>query len=195
MKFLVPFVFLVFVGCASVVQQWIPGVEPVTAERCEKLDLKGMGYKDGEIGQRPGDRYDFWMKDCRSVGVRLNRDLYDEGFAEGLKVYCSCEKGFNAGVRDEFTEMQGQYYSCVKKEFAVFLQGHAAGKKYSQDPRFMKKDGPYKTTYFDEPIQAKAKEECDQIRAGGGPVPTVPSTPNSPASQPSNSSNQDPPKN
>ena len=146
-------------GCTSMVRQFVPG-EPVTAERCQKMDVQQLGFKDGERGQRQGDKFEFWMKDCRGVGATLDRGLYNQGYADGLKIYCSCEQGFVAGVHDEFTEMRGQYYTCTKPEYAVFLKGHAAGKKYVQDPTLTKKEGPFKTTYFDELILIKAKDEC-----------------------------------
>ncbi len=153
-------------GCASWIQGFFPELEPVTASRCQKLDLKQLGFKDAEIGQRTGDKFDFWKKDCLGAGVTLDRAAYDAGYSEGLKIYCSCEKGFASGVRDEFTEMRGQYYSCTRPEYAVFLKGHTEGKKFSQDLELMKKDGPYRMNYFDEIIQKRALKECASLKSG-----------------------------
>lgn len=194
------FSFLGLAACASTFKELGLG-EPVTKERCQQLDVRQIGYRDGEQGQRRGNKYDFWLKDCRSIGATLNRDLYNQGYDEGVKLYCSCEKGFGSGVREQFTEMQGQYYTCTRKEYEIFLKGHEAGKKYAKDPTMSKKDGPHKYVYFDEFILPKAKEECAILQvqpASGGAkpeAPTVPATPTDPKTKDSSSSVQDSPQN
>lgn len=117
-------------GCASVWQQILPpGFEPVTRERCEALDMRAIGEADGKNAQRAGDKFDYWKKDCRNVGVNLDRALYDEGYARGLEQYCSCEEGFISGAKEEFEELRGQFQSCGKAMYKEFVRGRDLGKK------------------------------------------------------------------
>lgn len=159
-------------GCASWVAEILPIGQPVTAERCRALNMSEFGLKDGREGRRQGDRYDFWVQDCKAFGVKLDRSLYDEGFKEGIAEYCSCEKGFTAGVKSEFAELRGQYYICSKSDYGDFLRGHQAGSDYNEDSRFMKRISEVKVEYNDEAISAKAAEMCPRIPGNGssGPV-------------------------
>lgn len=114
-------------GCTSFMS-WLTGLHPVTEERCQKLNMFQIGLTDGETVQRQGEKFFFWDKDCRLVGVKLNRPDYDRGYEQGLKTYCSCERGFEAGVREEYLELKGQYAICRKAEYRVFELGYKAGK-------------------------------------------------------------------
>lgn len=147
-------------GCASTVSSFLGIGAPVTADRCRSMDLEKMGYDDGKLGQRQGEKYEFWVKDCRATGAPFDRAVYDKGYAEGIKYYCSCEAGFASGVRDEYTEIKGQYFTCPRKDYNVFLRGHEAGKKYKEDPTMVKKINHYKNEYFDDVINPKGAEEC-----------------------------------
>ncbi|MFN7728978.1 MAG: DUF2799 domain-containing protein [Bdellovibrio sp.] len=158
-------------GCASQLSSFLGFGAPVSSQRCRAMDLEKMGLEDGRTGQRPGEKYDFWIKDCRIAGVPLDRALYDKGYAEGIKSYCSCEAGFAAGVRDEYTEIKGQFFNCPKVDYAVYMQGHEAGKKYVNDPTMMKKVNHYKNDYFDDVITPKAALECKALAEAKAAVP------------------------
>lgn len=147
-------------GCASTVAKIIPIGEPVTTERCQALDMKKMGFDDGKIGQRSGDKFEFWVKDCAAVRVTLNRAAYDEGYSEGLKFYCSCENGFDSGVREEIAEIKTQRVMCAGKQLKEFLAGHEKGSLQSKNEELVKKAGQFKWEYNDPNIQAMAKASC-----------------------------------
>ena len=164
--------FLFLAGCASTMAKIIPIGEPVTKERCEKLDMHQMGFTDGELGQRIGDKYEFWTKDCRSMGVVLNREVYNKGYDEGLHFYCSCQKGFSSGVHGEVIELKGQYLACTKAEYQEFSRGHELGKKYTEDTAMTKKINVNKTDYFEDVILAKAKTECGGDKPADNSVST-----------------------
>lgn len=150
-------------GCASEVSKFLGFGAPVTKERCEAMDLRKMGYEDGKTGQRAGEKFDFWVKDCRALGAKFDRAEYDQGYAEGMKYYCSCPHGFLAGVRGEYTEIKGQFFNCPRREYWSFERGHAAGKKYEKDMTLMEKEGPYKMKYFEDRIAEKSAAECPLI--------------------------------
>lgn len=114
-------------GCTTFMS-WLSGLPPVTEERCKAFNMFEFGYGDGQTAQRPGERFEFWDKDCRWAGVRLNRTEYDRGYEQGLRSYCSCEKGFEAGVKEEYLEMKGQYAVCRRVEYKIYEAGYKAGK-------------------------------------------------------------------
>lgn len=151
-------------SCASTVAKIFPVGEPVTAERCQALDLKDLGYKDGSEGQRSGPRFDFWSPDCRAFGVKLDRALYEGGYADGITNYCSCEKGFAAGVRNELNEFRGQYYICKRVDYARFIKGHAAGLDFKSDAAYVNVKGVH-SFYNDEAITQKGQAICAALPA------------------------------
>lgn len=149
-------------GCASTVSKILPIGEPVTKERCEQIDVKALGFKDAKNGQRPGDKFDFWKKDCAAFGVTLDRALYDQGYQEGMAYYCSCENGFVAGVKEEIAEFKKQFMLCSKADYKHFISGHQMGKKHSKDENLVKKTGLYKKEYNEDAIVDAAKAHCKE---------------------------------
>lgn len=161
------FVFIILVslfaaGCAHEVAQFIGVGAPVSKERCESLDLNKMGFLDGEQGQKNGDKFSFWEKDCRQVGLKLDHEAYDKGYSEGLLVYCGCESGFKSGVHDEVLGFKGQYFMCSKSQFNFFETAHAEGTKLKDDVTLVQKGPANQITYQEELIQAKAATFCSQ---------------------------------
>lgn len=159
---LIFFTSLVLMGCAHEVAQFIGVGAPVSKERCESLDLNKMGFADGELGQKNGDKFSFWEKDCRQVGLKLDRDAYDKGYADGLLVYCGCESGFKSGVHDEVLGFKGQYFMCSKAQFKFFEDAHVEGAKLKDDATLVQKGPAYQINYQEELIQAKASAFCSQ---------------------------------
>lgn len=153
---------LLLTGCASTVAKILPIGEPVTVERCKALDMKKIGYEDAVAGNRNGDKYEFWLKDCASLGARPDRAIYDAGYSDGLAVYCSCEIGFQAGVKEEYTELKKQYMMCTKKEFTRFQEGHKLGLPHAKDEKLVKKTGPFNFSYDETEIEKLAKTSCSE---------------------------------
>ena len=149
-------------GCSSWVQKIVPG-EPITKERCEKIDTHQLGYRDGSEGQRNGDKYEFWYKNCAALGVKLDKPKYDEGYKEGLATYCSCEEGFASGVRDTIGELRGQMYMCDKPERDRYYKGHAEGKNHIKDEALSKPKTQFEREYFDDKIKEQAGVFCKTI--------------------------------
>ena len=176
MKFGLLLAGLFLAGCASTMAKIIPVGEPVTKERCEKLDMKKIGFDDGEVGHRNGDKFEYWTRDCRPLGVNLSKETYDRGYAEGLQFYCSCEKGFSSGVHNEVIELKGEYLACSKDEYQNFYRGHELGQKYTEDSSMMKKVNVNKTDYFEDVIAVKAKTECGGDKPADKSAPKVEET-------------------
>ena len=151
---------LTLVACASTMSKILPIGEPVTEERCKAFDLKQMGFADGSIGQRQGEKYEFWRKDCAAFRVTLDREAYDQGYQEGLSQYCSCENGFVAGVKEEFKGLKGQYVMCQSANYKRYVEGHNKGQAQASNQHLAKKINYLKIEYNEPAIQAMATASC-----------------------------------
>lgn len=147
-------------GCAHQVASFLGVGEPVSKERCEKLDMHQMGFDDGKLGQRKGDKYDFWVKDCRQADIKLDKSVYDQGYQEGLQVYCGCENGYLTGVKDQYLELKGQYYNCDKEKYKAFISAYEEGKKQKENPEWVVKGPKFEVSYKEELILEAAKKVC-----------------------------------
>jgi hypothetical protein len=109
-------------GCANQVA-WLVGAEPVTKERCQKLDVEKMGLDDGLSGQRPYEKLDFWKKDCRALGAEPNRETYKKSYDQGFLKYCSCERGVEDGIKGRVAELTGQLPQCGRENSKNYYRG------------------------------------------------------------------------
>lgn len=154
-------------GCTHFFSKVLPMGEPVTQERCEALDMKKIGYKDGEEGQAKGAKFEFWQNDCRSLGVSLNRAAYDQGYGEGAIAYCGCEMGFRNAIHGETLGLKAQYFACPKEQYGSYARGFELAEPLMKDETLVKYETVAKTTYFEEEITRRGKLECAK------PIPTV----------------------
>lgn len=147
-------------GCASQVSKFLGFGEPVTQERCASFSMYEFGRKDGTEARRPGEKFESWQQDCRAFGVKFDRAEYDRGYADGLQDYCSCEKGFTAGVKGGFAELRGQYFMCGQADYANFRRGHELGRKLEKDPELVRVITVAKTEYDEAAIARRATAAC-----------------------------------
>lgn len=124
--------------------------------------MKAMGEQDGRVGNRPGEKLDFWKRDCGPFGVEFNRPLYDEGYNNGLKTYCSCEEGFMVGVRGQFEELKGQFLACPKAMYKTFIAGRDLGTKEFPNHTEMNRDIELKK-YSEEDLKSRAVKGCQAL--------------------------------
>ena len=152
--------FSLLSSCHSLVKNFLPdNFDSITAERCQKLDMKALGFENGRLGQRKGDRFEFWVKDCEAQGVVLDRSIYDQGYEEGNRNYCSCENGYISGAKGEFEELKGQFGACSKQLFEVFQSGKALGEKKYGHLKFPARDNELKLL-GEEALALEAKAAC-----------------------------------
>lgn len=88
---------------------------------CVTADWRAIGYEDGSKGYR-SDTFGRHRKACASHRVTANFDTYLTGHAEGLKIFCRPQNGYNVGVR-------GYRYSgvCPPHLEAAFVKSHSTG--------------------------------------------------------------------
>jgi hypothetical protein len=113
---------LLLAGCATISQ-----------EACLQGDWAGVGFKDGEAGH-PQSRLDDHAKACAKSGVTPDPVPYFTARAQGLRLYCTPDRGFREG-------RLGKSYAGVCPEpaargfLAAFADGqliHAAEERLSQ---------------------------------------------------------------
>lgn len=94
----------------------------MSEEACLQGDWAGVGFKDGEAG-RPQSRLDEHAKACSKAGVVPDARLYFGARDQGLKLYCTPQRGFQEG-------RQGNSYGavCPERTEGGFLRAYADGK-------------------------------------------------------------------
>lgn len=75
----------------------LPGCASMSGSECELSDWRGIGFEDGSRGQST-EIVAKRRKACAKHGVAIDHAAYMEGRAEGLRVYCQPQTGFNLGA-------------------------------------------------------------------------------------------------
>lgn len=97
-------------GCAS-----------LSKEACLGGDWYGIGYKDGSYG-RIYSRLVEHQRACLEHNVSPDENMYRQGWDDGLKIYCTAEKGYDEG------EGRGKYEGACPPELEPgFLKGYLLG--------------------------------------------------------------------
>jgi hypothetical protein len=102
-------------GCSTL------SVEERTA-LCANSDWYRFGANDGRLGVPGPDRADT-IADCAELGHPVDVAAYQRGRAEGLKEYCTVERGYAVGLSGRRYE-----HVCPPELEPDFLQGYAKGR-------------------------------------------------------------------
>ena len=108
------FVFIgFFLGCAST----------LTKNECLEADWYEIGFVDGSEGA-PRALFQKHAETCLKYNVHVGREAYYRGRDQGLKIYCTQDKGFNLGKL-------GKKYNpvCPQDLDQDFLTGYTKGKQ------------------------------------------------------------------
>ena len=99
----------------------LAGCATMSKEACLQGDWAGVGFKDGEAG-RPQSRLDEHAKACAKTGVVPDAAPYFAARDQGLKLYCTQDRGFSEG-------RTGQSYAgvCPPGPERGFLVGYGDG--------------------------------------------------------------------
>lgn len=112
----VPALALLLAACASV-----PEAERAAA--CATTDWAEYGRGDGRLGVPEADRADKF-EDCAELGKGADLDAYRAGRAEGLREFCTLDRGYEVG-RDGRRNPQ----VCPPDLALAFDQGWERGRK------------------------------------------------------------------
>ena len=99
----------------------LAGCATMTKEECLQGDWGAVGFKDGEAG-RAQSRLDDHAKACAKSGVVPQAGPYFAAREQGLKLYCTQDRGFREG-------REGSSYAgvCPPGPEAGFLVGYGDG--------------------------------------------------------------------
>lgn len=101
---------LVLSSCAS-----------MSKEECAIANWKDVGTKDGGLG-RSMNAFDGYVKACAKANVIPDKTAYMSGRNEGLKKYCTIQKGYEIGLSNR------EYYGvCVDHNEAAVIEGRRIG--------------------------------------------------------------------
>src|SRR5215510_13350673 len=101
--------FILLAGCAT-----------LDKNECLRADWYAIGLEDGARGQ-PVERLGDHRRACAEHGVTPQTERYLAVRTEGLKSYCTYEKGYSAG-------RAGQSYAGVCPAAGGFVSGYQRGR-------------------------------------------------------------------
>lgn len=108
---------------AWVVAVLLAGCASLDKNECRTADWYAIGLEDGARG-RTVERLGDHRRACAEHGVTLQTDRYLAGRNEGLKSFCTFERGYSQG-------RAGQAYSgaCPKEIAGAFVSGYQRGRE------------------------------------------------------------------
>mgnify|MGYP000462593198 FL=1 len=89
----------------------------ISEEECRLGDWYQVGLQDGQAGKK--NYAATYNKDCSEYKVKVDRTLYNEGRAEGLKSFCTYENGVVQG-----SSLNGYSRVCPASLSKAFLDGY-----------------------------------------------------------------------
>ena len=104
----------------------ISGCASMSESECQMADWRAIGFEDGAMG-RSSSRIGEHRSACADHGVAPDHSAYKEGYAEGVREYCTPAEGFARGKR-------GAAYTgfCPNDLRDAFVAGYKLGKKHYQ---------------------------------------------------------------
>jgi len=95
----------------------------LTRHQCLEADWYEIGFIDGREGE-PRSKFQEHAESCSQYNVSVGREAYYRGRDQGLKIYCTQDKGFDLGIL-------GEKYNhiCPQELESNFLAGYNKGQK------------------------------------------------------------------
>ncbi|MBX2882650.1 MAG: DUF2799 domain-containing protein [Granulosicoccus sp.] len=163
-----------FLSCSILSLLLLSGCATLDKSECLRGDWTTVGYKDGKRGLDPDQQMARHTKACGKHDISPDRALYDEGFAQGLQVYCTPESGYELATDEK--EYRGV---CPASLEGSFLESYIAGLQVVldrldtdiDDMTHEVDDAEYDLSYLSrqkEPDKKKlkeAREELDSARS------------------------------
>lgn len=70
---------------------------PISKEECRDGDWNAKGFQDASHGISQ-KAFEDHAKTCEKQGYRVDRELYERGYAKGLESFCTYQRGFKYGL-------------------------------------------------------------------------------------------------
>jgi hypothetical protein len=98
----------------------------ISKDECRAGDWERVGYRDSSGGY-DSSRLGSHIEECGKLGVKIDKDLYNKGYQDGLKVYCTFDKGLDVGKE------AGTYHDICPSDLAAeFRRGYRLGQQINK---------------------------------------------------------------
>ncbi len=155
------------IGAAAAAFALLSGCASISEEECHTTDWRQRGQADGQGGVGQAALQDY-LKICGKVGVAVNATAYRDGRNQGLKQYCTPQRGKEEGL-------SGRSYGnvCPPALEPGFLKTYSAAQQVYQaeqrlnnisyeiqdkERRLKKTDDPYKRRRLRDEIYSLDRE-------------------------------------
>ena len=102
----------------------LSGCAGMDQAECRSADWQMIGFEDGAAGKTQANIGEY-RKDCAEHGITPDLALYQQGYAEGVRSFCSESSGFNYGRNG------GAYQGVCPGEMEPdFLAGYRLGREH-----------------------------------------------------------------
>ena len=101
----------------------------MSKEECVSANWKEVGIKDGSLGRNVSE-FNSYVKSCAKTSATPDQNAYMSGRREGLKTYCTIQKGYERGLRNET-----YYGTCVDHNEKIYLDGRRLGLELYEQER------------------------------------------------------------
>jgi hypothetical protein len=129
----------------------------MSKEECVSANWKEVGIKDGSLG-RNALVFNDYVKSCAKTSATPDQSAYMSGRSEGLKTYCTIQKGYDKGRHNE-----NYYGTCVDHNEKIYLDGRKLGLElYEQERLYTEAVGKVKK--MDDDI-AQVQNEIENLGA------------------------------
>jgi hypothetical protein len=112
------FLIVAFIALAAV---WTsPGRAEAAPDPCAGVDWDAIGYRDGARGLE--NVFEARAAECEAPPEALDWARYDQGYADGLRFYCTAENGYRVG------KLNLEYFGvCPPLQERAFLAAYRRG--------------------------------------------------------------------
>jgi hypothetical protein len=107
----------------------IAGCSSMSEKQCRSVDWEQRGERDAYDGQAR-ERIASYQDACSEHGIQADVAAYNSGYAKGLLLYCTPQRGYALGKA-------GRSYrgTCPPQDEPAFLDGYDAGKDLYTEQR------------------------------------------------------------
>ena len=89
-------------------------------QNCKTMNTYNKGLKEASVGKK--NLFKGYQEQCQKYGISLNKQQFEKGRKEGLKVFCVKDKGYNYGLNSK------TYNNICPKDLEdLFLTGYKEG--------------------------------------------------------------------
>ena len=139
----------------------VASCQTLSKEECQIADWEVIGRNDGAAGYNPQDRFAGHVKACSRIGVAPDQTLWQRGFDQGLRNYCTPMNGLAAG-------RAGKSYAnvCPGNSSEGFLRGYNLGKSaYSKEDEIRGIESSIRSLEYEiSRLEKDARKESDRLR-------------------------------